>query len=282
VGRVTGKLAASYRKIFLGVRYPRQNPRQNHVPAAARRALRGGRPAEEPGSFDAKKPSQPPARALQCGRMNRLYAWLLPVVCLAQSTPPEPEDIGARFSTTVVESLFGTNVVDPSRLRGDIYYLKPGTAALPNFKKLKPVGSIYTNGFNIPRRAFDEGFPGVTDRFEWFAIDYSGKFYIAAPGKYDFALFSDDGSMLYIDGKKVVRNDGLHPTRRADGSATLSQGVHSLRLSYFQGPREWVALLLGIRKPGEKGWRIFNTDEFKIPPDVAARAAAGAASTSSQ
>jgi hypothetical protein len=167
-----------------------------------------------------------------------------------------------------VESLFGTTVVDPTRLRGQIYYLKPGTAALPNFKKLKPVGSIYTNGFYIPRTAFYKGFPGVTDRFEWFAIDYTGNFYIANPGNYDFVMFSDDGSILYIDGKKVVRNDGVHPTRRADGSVTLTQGLHSLRLSYFQGPREWVALVLAVRMPNEDGWRIFNTDNFKPPADA--------------
>jgi hypothetical protein len=177
--------------------------------------------------------------------------------------------MGVKFSTTVVESLFGTRVVDLSRLCGQIYYIKPGSTSLPDFKKLKPVGSIYTNGFNISRQAFDIGFPGVTDRFEWFAIDYTGRFYIANTGKYDFILYSDDGSILYIDGKKVIRNDGLHPTRRADGSAKLTQGVHTLRLSYFQGPREWVALLLAVRKPGEAGWRIFNTDEFKLPADAA-------------
>ncbi len=194
-----------------------------------------------------------------------LCALLLSAICLAQNPPPPPEEIGARFSTTVVESLFGTNVVDPSRLRGEIYYLKPGSSSLPNFKKLKPVGAIYTNGLNIPQRAFNEGFPGVTDRFEWFAIDYTGKFYIANPGRYEFVLLSDDGSNLYIDGKKVVQNDGLHPVQRAEGSVKLTKGMHAIRLSYFQGPREWIALVLGVRGPDEDRWRIFNTDEFKAP-----------------
>src|SRR5579863_4188241 len=180
-------------------------------------------------------------------RMHPLCALLFPAFRLAQNPPPPPpEDVGAKFSTTVVESLFGTTVVDPSRLRGDIYYLKPGSPSLPNFKKLKPVGSIYTNGFNIPQREFTEGFPGVTDRFEWFAIDYTGKFYIANPGRYEFVLISDDGSNLYVDGKKVVHNDGLHPVQRAEGSVRLAKGLHAIRLSYFQGPREWIALIMGI------------------------------------
>lgn len=207
--------------------------------------------------------------AIECEAMNRLCALLLPAISLAQNPTPPPEEIGAKFSTTVVESLFGTTVFDPTRLKGDIYYLKPGTLALPNFKKLKPVGSIYTNGVNIPQRAFDEGFPGVTDRFEWFAIDYHGRFYITNPGRYEFVLVSDDGSNLYIDGKRVVYNDGAHPVRRAEGSVRLSQGMHALRLSYFQGPREWIALIMGVRGPDEDRWRIFNTDEFKAPAGAA-------------
>jgi hypothetical protein len=37
-------------------------------------------------------------------------------------------------------------------------------------------------------------------------------------------------------------------------------------VSYFQGPREEVALVLPVATPGEE-WRIFSTDEFKPPPD---------------
>src|SRR5260370_27974768 len=36
------------------------------------------------------------------------------------------------------------------------------------------------------------GFPGITRRFEWFAVDYSGKFWIETPGLYRFRLVSDD------------------------------------------------------------------------------------------
>jgi len=196
--------------------------------------------------------------------MNRLFALLVPTICLAQEASPPPEEVGAKFSATVVESRFGTTVADPSRLRGEIYYVEPGSTALPDFAKLKPVGAIYTNGLNIPQRSFDEGFPGVTDRFEWFAIDYTGRFHITNAGRYQFQLMSDDGAILYIDGTKVVDNDGLHPVRRKEGSMKLSTGTHTIRLSYFQGPRDWAALILKIHGPKGSGWRIFNTDEFKV------------------
>jgi hypothetical protein len=192
-----------------------------------------------------------------------LALWL--PLCLAQESSPAPEDVGARFSTTVVESSFGTTTLATSGLRGEIYFLAPETLALPKFEKLKPVGVIYTNGLNIPPRDFTEGFPGVTDRLEWFAIDYTGKFYISKSGKYQFVLVSDDGSKLYIDGHVVIDNDGHHPPLRKEGSAKLTCGLHDIRISYFQGPRYAIALMFGVRPPGVHEWRLFNTDEFRLP-----------------
>jgi hypothetical protein len=190
-------------------------------------------------------------------------AVLVPL-CLAQSPAP-PEEMGVRFSATVTESLFGTATATTSGLHGQIYFLEPQTLALPRFAKLQPVGSIYTDTLYIPPREFSEGFPGVTDRFEWFAIDYTGSFYVSNPGRYRFVLISDDGSKLYIDDKVVVNNDGHHPPMRKDGAAKLAKGVHRIRVSYFQGPRNQIALVLGVRKPSDSEWRVFNTKEF-LPP----------------
>src|SRR5689334_293453 len=71
---------------------------------------------------------------------------------------------------------FGSTVVIPSGLRGLIYHLPPGVGSLPDFGTLWPVGAIYTTHLNVPPQDFSVGFPGVTNRFEWFAIDYSGRF----------------------------------------------------------------------------------------------------------
>jgi hypothetical protein len=163
---------------------------------------------------------------------------------------------------------FGVTVVDPFGLRGEIYLLRPGTEELPKFEKLKSIGAIYTSALNIPPRSFEEGFPGITDRFEWFAIDYTGYFYIDDPGKYRFLLGSDDGSKLYIDHKRVIDNDGIHPIQYEECSITLKGGIHSIRISYFQGPRVALALILGVARPGE-GWRVFSTNEFRPPRNPA-------------
>lgn len=161
---------------------------------------------------------------------------------------------------------FGTTVVVPGGFCGEIYHLHNDELKLPRFEKLEPVGVIYTSALNVPPRYFDEGFPGVSKRFEWFAIDYRGRFWIEKPGKYEFYLASDDGSKLYIDDKLIINLDRTHPPEASRKRVNLSGGIHKIRVSYFQGPRYYVALVLGIAGPGER-LRVFNTDEFKPPPN---------------
>lgn len=161
---------------------------------------------------------------------------------------------------------FGTTVVLPGGLRGSVYKVRHYTSRLPDFQKLKPVGTIYTTSLNVPPQDFEQGFPGVTNRFEWFAIDYSGRFWIENPGLYRFELTSDDGSKLYIDDRPVVDNDGAHPPQTLSAGVQLAGGIHSLRISYFQGRRYQVALVLRVAGPGEE-YRVFSTDEFKPPSD---------------
>lgn len=162
---------------------------------------------------------------------------------------------------------FGTTVVQPLGLKGQIYHLHRDTRYLPNFKKMKPVGTIYTPSLDIPPQRFDQGFPGVTKRFEWFAIDYTGRFWVSRPGVYRFGLLSDDGSKLYIDDQLVIDNDGVHFSMEQRGQAQLSEGMHRMRVSYFQGPRYEVALVLRVAAPGERP-HVFSTDDFKPPPDA--------------
>jgi hypothetical protein len=159
-------------------------------------------------------------------------------------------------------------VVDLSGLEGRVFFLDPGTQKLPDFSRRRPVGSVYTTMLNVWPQSFSEGFPNITDRFEWFGIEYTGKFWVEMPGQYRFSLLSDDGAKLRIDGKLVINNDGVHAAFAASAAATLTRGSHSIRVDYFQGPRFTVALVLAIARPGEP-WRLFNTNDFKPPSDPA-------------
>lgn len=163
--------------------------------------------------------------------------------------------------------VFGTTVVIPSGLRGLVYHIHHNSSKLPDFDKMKPAGPpIYTSSLNLPPQDFRQGFPGVTKRFEWFAIDYSGRFWITTPGRYAFSLLSDDGAKLYIDDQVVIDNDGTHPPLKQKGAIDLSSGIHRIRVSYFQGPKYYVALVLKVAGPGQE-MHVFSTDEFKPPPD---------------
>lgn len=204
---------------------------------------------------------------------TRSCAALIACVGLASAQQPSQEHASI--------PLFGTTVVVSSGLRGEIYFIRKGTTSLPRFKYRKPVGTIYTTSLNIPTRYFSEGFPGITDRFEWFAIDYTGRFWTQQAGQYNFGLTSDDGSKLYIDDHLVIDDDGIHSPSGCTATTELKAGIHAIRVSYFQGPRYTVSLTLTVEKPGEP-WRIFNTADFMPPPDSAAWTAGDGASIKNQ
>lgn len=135
-----------------------------------------------------------------------------------------------------------------------VYRLGEGTGSLPDLNAMSHVDQICMDNFNVPTRSFTEGFPGVRDLYEWFALRGRAKLIIPVAGEYTFYLNSDDGSKLYIDGGLVVDNDGLHPTQEKSATITLSKGVHMLDLWYYQGPATEIALQLFWSTPydGEK------------------------------
>jgi hypothetical protein len=160
---------------------------------------------------------------------------------------------------------FGTTVVESAGFRGNIYLIPSNAIALPNLKHLNPVGTIYTTRLNVPPRDFREGFPGITGRIEWFAIDYHGRFFVPSRGRYQFGLISDDGSKLYVDDRRIIDNDGIHPPSGCQANLELEVGTHSIQVLYMQGPGLFVALQLFIAKAREP-WRVFDTRDY-IPPE---------------
>lgn len=163
---------------------------------------------------------------------------------------------------------FGTTVVLAGGLRGTIYSIPKNTTVLPDFEQARGqrVGEIWTDSLLILPRHWRSGFPGLTGRFEWFAIDYDGRFWIEEPGRYTFALISDDGSRLFVDETPIIDNDCLHPPDLRLAAVKLEGGVHRIRVSYFQGPRDCLALVLAIAGP-DRRWRAFSTKQFKPPSD---------------
>lgn len=158
-------------------------------------------------------------------------------------------------------SLFGTKEKAEVSMEGKIYFLPEKATQLPDFSTLQSVGSIWASEWNITPRSFTNGFPGVTDRFEWFALDYRGSIYAPKDGEYLFELGSDDGSKLYIDDKVIIDFDKVHGYGTRKGKVTLTKGDHAFRLSYFQGPRVTIALRLLVTQPGGRHV-VFRLQDF--------------------
>ncbi|HEX8912280.1 MAG TPA: PA14 domain-containing protein, partial [Humisphaera sp.] len=65
------------------------------------------------------------------------------------------------------------------------------------------------------------------------ATQWLGKLNIVTGGNYTFAIGSDDGSRLWIDGNLVVQNDGAKGVANGTSAAlALSSGLHDVRIDY--------------------------------------------------
>jgi azurin len=98
---------------------------------------------------------------------------------------------------------------------------------LPKFSELKPhrEGPVEDNLVQLK----------LDDYKNQFGIVFTGKLNAPKDGEYSFQVASDDGARVYVDGKQIVDNDGIHPsTKIAEGKVKLQKGDHEYRLEYFQ------------------------------------------------
>ncbi|HVT11310.1 MAG TPA: PA14 domain-containing protein [Fimbriimonadaceae bacterium] len=95
---------------------------------------------------------------------------------------------------------------------------------MPNFGVLTPTRQGTTMTGNLD---------DISHRPEKFALRIEG--YIVAPkdGIYTFWTGSDDGSVLWIGGTKVVDNDGPHAYKEEKGQVALKAGIHPIRIEYY-------------------------------------------------
>lgn len=71
-----------------------------------------------------------------------------------------------------------------------------------------------------------------------------GQLVVTSTDYYTFNLNSDDASVLYLDGAKVIDNDNAHGPTVIIGQRFMRRGVHSFRLDYAQTGGGTQALVL--------------------------------------
>lgn len=95
---------------------------------------------------------------------------------------------------------------------------------VPAFADISPVekGTVRTVG------------PGKYGGQEKYGLLLEGFIKLSKTDLYNFYISSDDGSMLYIDDKLVVDNNGLHGMAEKKGTAALAPGYHRIRVEFFE------------------------------------------------
>jgi len=158
---------------------------------------------------------------------------------------------------------FGSIVANPRALCADVYELKQGTAFLPDFRELDPIGTVYANYVLVPKQLSPPAcaIPGVTCHTDYFGVDYHGTFWVREPGEYEFELTSDDGSKLQIDDRQIIDVDGTHGGITQTGRISLAAGRHTIHIPYFEDGRGALMLELWVKPPGGD-WRVFDMRDF--------------------
>lgn len=130
-------------------------------------------------------------------------------------------------------------------------YYEGKWSKLPDFSALKPK----TTG-DLPNGLAKLD---VAKKKSGYGLVFSGKMILEKAGKYEFALASDDGSRLVIDGEGVVENDGIHPMGKPKkGDVQLQEGEHTFELRYFDGGGQ-TGLSLMVNGPGLKNVPLTTT-----------------------
>ena len=115
--------------------------------------------------------------------------------------------------------------VDPDRNGLNYAFYTGSFQALPDFDTLTPAKTGHV---------FQPGLSEIETPENDYALRFTGHINIPREGEYTFYAVSNDGSQLFIDGKQVVNNDGLHLFEEQKGTIQLTKGLHALTVTYFQ------------------------------------------------
>lgn len=105
---------------------------------------------------------------------------------------------------------------------------------------------------------------GPTGRY---GVRFKGNIIIPATGTWNFRISSDDGSDLWINGVRVINNDGLHSNTARTGSAVLTAGTYSFECRMFENGgssnlwAEWQG-------PGVASYTLIPSSAFTCSPSV--------------
>jgi len=148
-----------------------------------------------------------------------------------------------------------------------VKYYEGSWTTLPDFSTLTPYKVSMIPDMNFPNHYGHMATSGLEDNV---GMVISGKFKtpLAATGLYNFYLYSDECSALYVDGIKVINYSPTHAfSYKTSGYLSLAPGFHDIRVEYYE-KTDSGGLHLDIYYTGTPrggAIRLLTADEFYSP-----------------
>ncbi|MCK4893234.1 MAG: hypothetical protein KAT07_04670, partial [Calditrichia bacterium] len=114
---------------------------------------------------------------------------------------------------------------------------------------LTPVETGVISHFTISERKTDS----------YFGYEYTGYISIPGDGAYTFYNKTNDGSILYLDGKEFINMDGGHPAHESFKTIALKKGIYRIDQKYFQ---------MGGGFMNKVSWKGPGFEKTEIPASV--------------
>ncbi|TPX61253.1 hypothetical protein SpCBS45565_g07311 [Spizellomyces sp. 'palustris'] len=170
-------------------------------------------------------------------------------------------------------TLPGTVIGEDGYATGVVYeYYKGDFGALPDFNTLEHFSAGIQKSISIDAKTeatfFDPGLQkGRSTEVGNFAVRFTAQLKIPHAGTWTFYLSSNDGSALYVSGKKVIDNDGSHYSVEKEGTLRIpGPGYYPITVCFFhrngkllEGVRQGASLSLSYYCAGT-GWLPYPSD----------------------
>lgn len=135
---------------------------------------------------------------------------------------------GKGVSAPIADSFTKTAPVSPVKPEKPVKGLKAAYYEgdwdkMPDYATLSPVSNEIVKNITLKGKKRDE----------YYGFEFTGYIKINKEEIYKFYLESDDGSLLFINDKLAVDNDGLHGMVEKSGVVPLAAGYHKIKILFF-------------------------------------------------
>ena len=117
----------------------------------------------------------------------------------------------------------------------------------PSFEQIDSIISFYFHLLPLPRP---------------YAIEWSGELYAERGGEYEIGTTSLDGSSVWLDGREIVKNPGVHEYTSA--TISLNPGWHQIAINY-EAINNYNQMYLFWRPPGQAEKSIVPANVLRPP-----------------